>query len=306
MLNLNKNSYNFHNSIILSNTNSKAFVLSLHFSNYFKTLLYRKNILVTQLNLNFNSNRIDLCIHLYFRKKKLIKFRNFKLSKKFYIIKNNIIFDILKDLKLFFGNNTFNIKLKVLNKLIIFPFFFKFLKKKIKFFKKSLFERRFNLYFDFIKLAVLYQTSQITLDSFLLVLGEIFQRLVKKKHGQFLKLIKVIFKDIFLKYKTKNLYNEIKGARFIISGKIKGKLRAKITSIYFGSIPISTFSKNIQFSKIDVYTSYGTYGIKLWVYQQMNVKKNFDKILSKIRFIKRKRFFLSKKIKKFNKKSKRL
>ena len=194
----------------------------------------------------------------------------------------------MKNIKEKFKINSINLNLIVLNKRIIFPFFFKILKKKIKFFKKSLFERRLNLYFDFLKLTVLYQTGQVSIDTFVLILGEIFQRLSKRKHGQFLKFIKIIFKNVFLRYQNKRFFNNIKGAKFIISGKIKGKLRAKMTSIFFGSVPISTQSKHIQFSKTHVHTVYGSYGIKLWIYQDFSSKKNFDRILKRFNFIKKK------------------
>lgn len=282
MVNLDKNSQIFHNSIVLKTNNIKLFHLSLQFSNYFKDLLYNKNILVTQINININSNRLDLALNLYFRKKKLIKFKKIKRQKDSQTSKTSILFVLLKDFKLFFRNNTLNIKIKVLNKVILFPFLFRVLKKNLKSFKRSLFERRTNLYLDFLKITVLYQTSQVSLDSFLFILAEIFQRLTKKRHSNFIKFIKFVFKNFLLKYKNKNLYNMVKGIKFVISGKLKGKLRAQTTSLSFGHIPISTNAKNIQFSKSHVYTVYGTYGIKLWVYQQVTSKKTFDKSLSTI------------------------
>lgn len=302
-----KPSHAYCNSTVLTTTNLKFFLISLQFSNNFKYLLYRKNILVTQLKLNLNNNRVDFFLDLYFRKKKLIKFRKKKLIRNNSInkLKKNVFFYLLKNFNDKFNINSFNLKLKILNRLILFNFFFKQLKKKLKFFKRSLFERRLTLYFDFLKIIVLYQTSQLNLDVLIILLGEIFQRLSKRKHGLFLKFVKVLFKNILLELSQKNLnsnkqkiYNSIyciiKGVKFVISGKLKGKLRAKSSSFLFGSVPISTNSKLVQFSKIHVYTIYGTYGLKLWVFQKLNIKKNISLIQNHL-------FQLKKKLKRFKK-----
>ena len=286
-----KSEFTYCNSVVLNTTNLKFFLISLEFSKDFKYLLYRKNILVTQFKLNLNCNRIDFFLDLYFRKKKLIKFKKLKLKKDKTTNKltTNIIFCLLKNFNDKFNVNSLNLKIKILNRLIIFNFFFKQLKKQLKVFKKSLFERRLSLYFDLIKIIVLYQTSQLNLDVLMIVLGEIFQRLTKQKHGLFLKFVKVLFKNILLELTQKNLksnkqkiyksiYCVIKGVKLVISGKLKGKLRAKKTSFLFGSVPISTNSKVIPYSKIDVYTVYGKYGFKLWIFQNLNVKKNVNLI----------------------------
>jgi hypothetical protein len=308
MANLSTKSNFYSNSIVLTTTDVKAFLLSLHFSNNFKQLLYRKNILVTQFTLNLNSNRIDFYLNLYYRKKKLIKFRKAKLQKNQISVKKNenIYFFLLKYFKDKFNINTLNLKVKVLNRLIIFSFFFKHLKTNLKFFKKSLFERRLNLYFDFLKIIALYQVSQVSLDAVVMLLAEIFQRLSKKKHGVFIKFIKVLFKNIFLDYNSKSFYNRVKGAKFILAGKVKGKLRAKTTSMFFGSVPISTQSKAIHFAKCHVYTIYGTYGIKLWVYQELTAKRNLNKVLEHVSKLKKTKRFVILKRKSYLSKSKKV
>ena len=93
----------------------------------------------------------------------------------------------------------------------------------------------------------------------------------------------MLFKFIIVKYKFKSIYDKILGMKFIISGKIKGKLRARNTSIQIGLIPISTHNKNIEFSKTSVFTIYGTYGIKLWVYKKPKVVENISQVVSKIK-----------------------
>jgi ribosomal protein S3 len=55
----------------------------------------------------------------------------------------------------------------------------------------------------------------------------------------------------------------IKGIKFVINGKIKGKTRSTSNSISFGKVPTQSVSKNIDYSKIHVFTIYGVFGFKL-------------------------------------------
>jgi len=121
------------------------------------------------------------------------------------------------------------------------------------------------------------------LNIYVFLLGEIFRRLTKKKHGKFLLFVKILFKFIITKYKFRYVYDQILGIKFIISGKIKGKLRARNTSIQIGLIPISTQNKNIEFSKSHVFTIYGTYGIKVWVYKKQKIVEDISRVFSKIK-----------------------
>lgn len=285
-------------SVALNSLDVNFFKLNLYFSSYFNEFFSRKNIILTQYNLTKNKNYFNIGLNLYFREKKLIHFRKLNLTKN----KNNLnlktkfIDYLLKDLKSKFRINFIVFDLKILNRLILFSFFFKYLKKKTKFFKKKLFERRYGLYLDVLKLSVLYFTNQVNLEFFLNLISEIFKRLSKRKHGVFFKFIKILFKNAFLNAKPALFYNKFKGCKFIVSGKIRGKLRAKHISLIFGAIPISTFSKNIDYAKVDVNTIYGVFGVTLFVYKDLTIRKNFFKII--------KRFFLVKNLIKYLKKQK--
>lgn len=263
-----------NNSNILTNLNVKTFLLSLQFSIFLKDLFYAKNILVTDTNLSVDCNTLNLSMYLFFRKRKLVKFRSCSLQKKISThLSTKPILILSRHLHKKFNINLINFKIKVLNRLIIFPLFYSSLKKKLNIYQRSLFDRRFSLYIDFLKLNSLYLNSQVNLNTYVFVLGEIFQRLMKKKHGQFLNFIKTLFKFIIYEYKFKNFYSKILGIKFIISGKIKGKLRARATNIQIGSIPLNTNSRNIEFSQVHVYTTYGVYGIKLWVNKEIKQKE---------------------------------
>jgi hypothetical protein len=56
------------------------------------------------------------------------------------------------------------------------------------------------------------------------------------------------------------------------------------------------FSKNIDYAKVDVNTIYGVFGVTLFVYKDLTIRKNFFKII--------KRFFLVKNLIKYLKKQK--
>jgi len=287
-------------SVALNSLDVDFFKLNLYFSSYFNEFFNRKNIVLTQYNLTRNKNYFHIDLNLYFREKKLIHFKKLSLkrNKKNLNAKTKFIDYLLKDLKNKFRINFITFNLKVLNRLILFSSFFRYLKKKTKFFKKKLFERRHGLYLDVIKLSVLYFTNQVDLEFLLNLIAEIFKRLSKRKHGAFFKFIKILFKNTFLNSKPALFYSKFKGCKFLISGKIRGKLRAKRVSLVLGAIPISTFSKNIDYARVDVNTIYGVFGMTLFVYKNLTVRKNFSKVL--------KRFFILKKVIKFLRKRKKM
>jgi hypothetical protein len=84
------------------------------------------------------------------------------------------------------------------------------------------------------------------LHSYLFIIGEIFKRLTKKKHTFFLSFIKNLFQFLIFKHKKKCFFNKILGVKFILSGKIRGKLRARSVSIKLGSVSIINEVKNID------------------------------------------------------------
>lgn len=217
------------------------------------------------------------------RRKKFLKNPNKKFKKKIFLFK------LLKEFRTKFKVNLINLKINTSNKFVSRKFF-RLLKKKTKFFKTRLFTRRFNFYTDFIRLTALYKSSKISLHLFIRVLSDIFRRLTKRLHSKFISLIKELFKWIILcsnnkKTKKKLFYkinnsltvvpmslnlkplNAIQGIKFILCGKIKGKLRARTNKVTIGPTPISTLNKNIEFSQTESYTVYGAFGLKLWVYR---------------------------------------
>lgn len=371
----------------LNNSNPSLLGLKQIFFKQFKEFLYFKNMLVSSLKINVDSNRLNTYFSLFFMKKKTLKLKKkvdrikllvSKYKKKFTTFQNDFLFinkklklslfkrkknkkkliknfffgrlhlslrnqkplilkslilkrlkfkylyQYKKDLKLLFlkkssrrqkrlkkQNKKFkqksfifkvfkefrkkfqisfiNFKLNILNKFIS-KLFFKRLKKKLRNFKNRLFNRRLNFFIDFIRLATLYKSSKINLNLFLNVLSDVFRRLTKKTHTNFLKFVKELFKQLILCsnkkatkkdlfYKINNFstqvpvqlkskpFNSIQGIKFLLNGKVKGKLRARSHTVLLGATPVSTINKTIEFSQTESYTVYGTFGLKLWVYR---------------------------------------
>ena len=60
----------------------------------------------------------------------------------------------------------------------------------------------------------------------------------------------------------------IKGIKIAVKGRLNTKPRAKKNTITIGKCPLQTFEANISHSESTAYTKYGTYGIKVWVYER--------------------------------------
>jgi hypothetical protein len=65
----------------------------------------------------------------------------------------------------------------------------------------------------------------------------------------------------------KNLpFNSIlKGLKIQIKGRFKGSSRTKIRIFESGSIPLQTINSNIRYSMSHINSSYGVFGIKIWI-----------------------------------------
>ncbi len=60
---------------------------------------------------------------------------------------------------------------------------------------------------------------------------------------------------------------EVKGARFLIGGRLNGADMARTESIKKGSIPLQTFRADVDFARERANMSYGVIGIKVWIYK---------------------------------------
>jgi len=255
------------------NLNNKIFLLSKYFYDIITQILKIKKILILNKNINFIGNVCNLNFNIFIKTIKIDnitkkvevyknkKFNTFRVSNFLKIIQNIYQTYDIQFLKLNFKIMNFYVNKKL----------YKITRFNLKPYKKQLFERHLRFFFDFCQICSLYYTNRLYSNIFIYNLALIFSRLKKKRHNKFLTFIKNLFilliKIIPNKLKFSKLNFKIAGLKFILKGKIGGKTRTKNQIITVGNISNQWLGKNVDFSKISVTTSYGVYGMKLWIYR---------------------------------------
>ena len=262
--------------------NRNHFVSTYLILEHLQKLFLKTDVCLLKYIIQENSNKIYIEFDLFFRTRKLIKYK--KSLKKFKAQKGVkqefFLRSIIKFIKAKFSSFFFNFKFCVLNRLL--------LKKNkvgkkllIEFYdlfrrySKLLFPRRINFFLDFVKLSVLLFYGSIRVSFFIKLLGEIFTILQKKRHSFFFQFINFFF-SFLINYNLKGIasfinkeyFNKICGIKFIASGKLKGKPRSSSLNLSLGNIPTQSLDLTIEYSKIHIYTRYGVYGFKLWLNRQ--------------------------------------
>jgi len=266
LLTLNKK----HSQLNLASINNKVFFNSLKFLKFFEFLLKKRGVIILNQTFNIMNNQGYLIgnlfymtnkVNLYKKKLQLVsvtkKVRNTKLVslflKIFNLLKTNLII-------ISFSSVNRNINSNLLN----------FMYLKFKKFNNNIFQRRFNLFLDFLKLTTLFCQGKVTVDYYIVLLAQIFRSLAKRLHTQFFTFLKILFKTLVIDVRTLNFkIINFSGIKCVISGKLQGKARATKCLIVEGSVPTQTLSKNLYFAKVHTYTLLGAFGFKIWV-----LKKN--------------------------------
>ncbi len=60
---------------------------------------------------------------------------------------------------------------------------------------------------------------------------------------------------------------DVKGAKILLSGRLDGKEIARREWLRNGELPLQTLRANIDYGQATAFTTYGTVGIKVWVYK---------------------------------------
>jgi small subunit ribosomal protein S3 len=60
---------------------------------------------------------------------------------------------------------------------------------------------------------------------------------------------------------------EIQGAKVVVKGRLDGAEIARTEVLKKGKIPLQTLRSNIDYAQATAYTTYGTVGIKVWIYK---------------------------------------
>lgn len=72
---------------------------------------------------------------------------------------------------------------------------------------------------------------------------------------------------------------EVKGAKIRMSGRLDGAEIARTEHLEQGSLPLQTLRANIDFAKITAVTTYGTVGVKVWIYKGEVFEKEIPKLI---------------------------
>ena len=83
-----------------------------------------------------------------------------------------------------------------------------------------------------------------------------------KKGEPLRKILKQLSQIILLSREA----SSIGGLKILISGRIGGIQRARKESLLIGNVPLQTLNYQIKYSSSSIKTSYGTLGIKLWLF----------------------------------------
>lgn len=230
-----------------------------------------RNVLVVDSSLDFVSNVTHINLGLFFKASKIVKYRRKLIRKKRSrgIIKKKVKLStfVLREVK-FLQSSFVSLKITVLNRKVN-EVQITFLTLKLKLFLNALFSRRSALFLDFIRGTSLFINDQLSTQSYLEFIGLVFKGLQKKSHSKFILFIKELFTLIIsdLEFKKFDKNATLKGVKFVLNGKLKGKPRASSSFVSIGTVPESSIIEDVIYSRLSVHTLYGVYGLKMWAHR---------------------------------------
>ena len=192
------------------------------------------------------------------------KFSTAKTLKTFSSIKNNAFMEkLLEGLKLFINRNiSVFLTLKQLNKDIKLTF----TKEKLKSIKRVITQLRKYKQYEFFKEGINLVLISVTNSSSSALLADFIANQIKKlkRHNPFIKFIKTAL-TLFI---SNSLSPNVKGIKLKAKGRFNGAPRAKHKIIKIGSgVPVLSIASKIDYSEATAYTTNGTFGIKVWIYE---------------------------------------
>jgi len=76
------------------------------------------------------------------------------------------------------------------------------------------------------------------------------------------------FRRTMKKYLEQTMQNrDVKGAKILMSGRLDGREIARREWLRQGELPLQTLRANIDYGQSTAFTTYGTVGIKVWIYK---------------------------------------
>src|SRR5581483_11094805 len=76
------------------------------------------------------------------------------------------------------------------------------------------------------------------------------------------------FRRTMKKYLEQIMQNrDVKGAKISLGGRLDGNEIARHESLHKGALPLQTLRADIDYGRATAYTTYGTIGIRVWIYK---------------------------------------
>jgi small subunit ribosomal protein S3 len=70
---------------------------------------------------------------------------------------------------------------------------------------------------------------------------------------------------------------EVKGAKIRLAGRLGGAEIARTEHLERGKLPLQTLRANIDYGEATAFTTYGTIGVKVWIYKGEVFEKEQNK-----------------------------
>ena len=273
--------------------NTKLWVIFFKFLDNISRLFFLKGILLTQNYLGLDNNIIIFNFFLFYQNIRISLYRtkmaHLKYNQHLFNVVNKSLLSVLKKYAARYFYNTYIFNLKNLNVLVNKQISI-FLYKKLKKFVSSIFSRRYNLFIDFLKITSLFLKEKITLTFYIKIWSRIFKNISKRLHTKFLAFVKTVFLLLLELPSSIKITEQFLGLKFLIAGRFRGKNRGSTKLIALGCVPTQSLAKKVQFASCHSYTIYGTFGLKMWVYQK-KIKHEISTGKTKIQKISKRKIF---------------
>jgi hypothetical protein len=143
------------------------------------------------------------------------------------------------------------------------------------FFKDLNFNFLIEKYIGIFKKEIYYKTSILLINIILnsrnstLLFGKFlsfFFKLFYKSKRKISKFFSFIRQYLKLFFNLKIAFININGIKIQIKGRFSGAARSSSNIFQIGSIPLQTVVTNVSYRFFPIFTKYGVFGVKLWVY----------------------------------------
>lgn len=85
---------------------------------------------------------------------------------------------------------------------------------------------------------------------------------------------RILFRRVMKQTLAKIMANkQVKGAKILLGGRLDGAEIARSEHLENGNLPLQTFRADIDYAKATAMTTYGTVGVKVWIYKGEKFEK---------------------------------